>query len=220
MLNFAWNLIQTEKFNCSLIRITLTLALIVTAYISDAQHIQYRDKKKPVANKTAETTETKTFPVPENTVKVLPVDTVTKPVAKIPEKKIVKDTVAKVNPVAKVKSAEVKDTSLQFTKTKSAFTMLPRPKKPYVEEQNMCDLMSRPEVAPTLPVVINNVSPEMVKMLKERYQGRLYSITGLNMFDQRLKFKLKICDRNLGKFRSEYLDNDGKVVTDPDFDYE
>jgi hypothetical protein len=213
VLKFAVNLIQTEKCNCSLIKITLTLAFVVAAFISDAQHIQYRDKKKPAANKTAEPTQDKTVPLPDNTIKIIPADTAAKPVAKIPEKKIVKDTVKKA-------VAGIKDTSFQLTKTKSAFTMNPRPKKPYVEEQNMCDLMSRPEVAPTLPVVINNVSPEMVKMLKERYQGRLYSITGLNMFDQRLKYKLKICDRNMGKFRSEYLDKDGNVVTDPDFDYE
>ena len=161
----------------------------MTAYMAGAQHIQYRDKKKPVA-KATELSEDKTMPVPARTV------------AKVDKKKMVNDT------------------SLTLTKTKAAFTMNPRPKKPYVEEQNMCDLMSRPEVAPTLPVVINNVSPEMVKMLKERYKGKLYSITGLNMFDQRLKYKLKICDRNLGKFRSEYLDKDGNVITDPDFDYD
>ena len=60
----------------------------------------------------------------------------------------------------------------------------------------------------------------MIKMLKERYKGRLYSITGLNMIDQRLKFKLKLCDKNNAKFRSEYLDKDGNIVTDPDFDYD
>lgn len=213
MFNFAGNLIQAEKFYYSLIRITLTLVLLSAAFFSDAQHIQYRDKKKPVATKTDAPAETRSVPVPDHTVKVTPPDTSSKPVAKIPEKKIIKDTIVK--PIA-----QVKDTSSQLTIKKAAFTMNPRPKKPYVEEQNMCDLMSRPEVAPTLPVVINNVAPEMVKMLKERYKGRLYSITGLNMFDQRLKFKLKICDRNMGKFRSEYLDKDGNVVTDPDFDYE
>ena len=84
-------------------------------------------------------------------------------------------------------------------------TIDPPQKKPYVEEQNMCNLTSRPGVASQLPLIINKISPEMVKMLKERYTGRLYSITGLNMIDQRLKFKLKICDKDNGKFRSEYL---------------
>ncbi len=95
-----------------------------------------------------------------------------------------------------------------------------RPRKPYIEEQNMCNLLSDPGVAPQLPLVINKVSPELVKMLKERYSGRLYSITGLNMIDERLKFKLKICDKNNGKFRSEYLDKDGNVINDPDMGYE
>lgn len=182
--------------------------MIITGYTSGAQHIQYRDKKKPVANKSGGGGDNANIPVPDNTVKVTRPDTTSKPIAVVVPKK---DTIAK--PVA-----IVKDTSSGFTKTKAAFTLNPRPKKPYVEEQNMCDLMSRPEVAPTLPLVINNVSPEMVQMLKARYKGKLYSITGLNMMDPRLKFKLKICDQNLGKFRSEYLDKDGKVVTDPDFD--
>jgi hypothetical protein len=182
----------------ALIKIALTFLLIISVYFSDAQHIQYRDKKKPVANKTDGGSGSTPVPVPDNTVKVTPPpkDTIVKPVA--------------------IKQ----DTSRNFIKTRAAFTLNPRPKKPYVEEQNMCDLMSRPEVAPTLPLVINKVAPEMVAMLKARYKGRLYSITGLNMRDERLKFKLKVCDRNLGKFRSEYLDKDGNVVTDPDFDYD
>lgn len=186
-----------------MIRITVTLIVLFSCYTSVAQHIQYRDKKKPVANKTGDAP-ANNIPVPDNTVKITP------PVVVV-QKVIPKDTVVK--PVA-----IIKDTTSTLIKSKAAFTLNPRPKKPYVEEQNMCDLMSRPEVAPTLPLVINNVSPEMVKMLKERYKGRLYSITGLNMLDERLKFKLKICDRDQAKFRSEYLDKDGNVVTDPDFD--
>ncbi|MDB5225895.1 MAG: hypothetical protein JWN78_88 [Bacteroidota bacterium] len=189
-------------------KILFSLLFVISFTSSFAQHIQYRDKKKPVANKTDGGSGSTPIPVPDNTVKVTP----PKPVV-VEEKKIIpKDTIEK--PVA-IKE----DTSQSFTKTKTAFTMNSRPKKPYVEEQNYCDLLSRPELAPQLPIVINNVTPEMVKMLKERYKGRLYSITGLNMFDQRLKYKLKICDKNNGKFRSEYLDKDGNVVTDPDFDY-
>jgi hypothetical protein len=178
-----------------MIRIAFSFLLIIFFSSSFAQHIQYRDKKKPAA-KTNPPSENNTVPVPDNTVKVLPPDTTIKPVA--------------------IKQ----DTSKSLIKTKAAFTMNPRPKKPYVEPQNMCDLMSKPEVAPTLPLVINNVAPEMVKMLKARYKGKLYSITGLNMRDERLKYKLKICDRNLGKFRSEYLDKDGNVINDPDCDYD
>ncbi len=100
--------------------------------------------------------------------------------------------------------------------TSKAFAMNPLPKKIYVEEQNYCNLLSDPKSAPNLPLVINKVSVEMVKNLKERYTGHLYSITGLNMIDKRLKYKLKICDKNNGKFRSEYLDQDGNIIKDPD----
>lgn len=168
-----------------MIRSVLVIFLCISFNFSFAQHIQYRDKKKPVAK--TEDPVPQPIPVPDKTIKITP-------------------------PVA--------DSIKTFTKSRGAFTMNKKPKKPYVEEQNMCNLMSLPEIAPTLPIVINKVSSEMVAMLKARYEGRLYSITGLNMIDERLKFKLKICDKDNGKFRSEYLDKDGKVVNDPDLDYD
>lgn len=178
-----------------LVRVILTFLLIASVYFSEAQHIQYRHKLTPV-KKSNSTGESNPVPVPDNKVKTIPADTTTKPFVVI------------------------HDTSKAFKKNKAALTMNPRPKKPYVEDQNMCDLMSKPEVAPTLPLIINNVSDDMVKMLKARYKGRLYSITGLNMRDERLKFKLKVCDRDQAKFRSEYLDKDGNIINDPDFDYD
>lgn len=113
-----------------------------------------------------------------------------------------------------------KDTSKAFKKSNAALNMNPRPKKPYVEDHNICNLVSGPNQAPQLPLIINNVSPKMIALLKERYKGRLYSITGLNMIDIRLKFKLKLCDKDNAKFRSEYLDEEGNVINDPDFDYD
>ena len=92
-------------------------------------------------------------------------------------------------------------------------------KKKYIEPQNYCDLLSNPRSASKLPLLINRISPEMVKILKVRYAGRLYSITALNMIDERLKYKLKICDKDNGKFRSEYLDKDANIVNDPSLDY-
>lgn len=198
------NLVFNKK---GLMRIALNLLLILTSYVSLAQHIQYRDKRKPVAkespapesNPTPENNpprESNPIPPPEITMKIMPVDTLYKPV------------------VLK------KDTSKIISISRVIFIKNSRPRKPYIEEQNMCNLLSDPAVAPQLPLIINKVSPEMVKMLKERYAGHLYSITGLNMMDERLKFKLKICDRNNGKFRSEYLDKDGNVIDDPNLGYE
>lgn len=175
-----------------MIKFVFAILVCLSFNSSIAQHIQYRDKKKPVA-KTVDPLP-QPVPVTDKTIKVTPVDTITQTV--------------------------VKEDTTKLIKSRAAFTMNPRPKKPYVEEQNMCNLLSRPELAPQLPIVINKVSPEMVAMLKKRYEGRLYSITGLNMFDERLKYKLKICDKDNGKFRSEYLDKDAHVVNDPDFDYQ
>ncbi len=104
-------------------------------------------------------------------------------------------------------------------KSQNTDAIVKPPNKADVEEQYMCNFLSRPDVAPQLPIVINNVSPEMVKNLKEKYEGRLYSITTLNMTDDRLKYKLKICDKDNGKFRSEYLDIDGNVINNPNLEY-
>lgn len=184
--------------------------MLISVYQCGAQHIQYRDKKKPVPAKSGGGS-TETVAVPDRNIKVTPPDT-TKQEPPVVQKIVPPDT-------AKPVLAMV-DTSNGFIKNKAAFTMNPRPKKPYVEEQNVCNLVSRPELAPQLPLIINNVKPEMIKLLKERYKGRLYSITGLNMIDERLKFKLKICDKDNAKFRSEYLDKDAKIVNDPDLDYD
>src|SRR5665811_2188148 len=114
-----------------LIRITITLLLIIAGNISVAQHIQYRDKKKPVNTKNSSAPEKKLIPVTANTIKIIPVDTIAKPV-------FIKE-----------------DTSKAFTKSRAAFTMNPRPKKNYVEDQNMCNLLSQPELAPQLLSLIH-----------------------------------------------------------------
>lgn len=75
-------------------------------------------------------------------------------------------------PHVPIDTVAVTEDSGKAFKSQAAITMNSRPKKPYVEEQNMCNLMSRPGVAPQLLLTIN----EMVKMLKERYTGRLYGI--------------------------------------------
>jgi hypothetical protein len=192
----------------------------MTVINTEAQHIQYRDKKKPVAKQPdGGTAQAQTAPLPDKTIVTTPphVDTVPKPVVaekkvEIPLKKVIPvDTASK--PVAKLDTGSARI-------SKAAFTLNPRPRKPWIEEQNVCNLLSKPELAPQLPLIINNVKPEMVKLIKERYKGRLYSITGLNMMDERLKYKLKICDKDNAKFRSEYLDKDGNVVKDPGLYYD
>lgn len=209
-------------------QVTLLILFLATVYFSNAQHIQYRDKRKPVENKSDGVPKDNPVPTPENKITAKPQDSVAKPVVIIPEKKaIVKDTVAKIFPPEEKKIIPVTPLpkpaiSIADTVAKKAeFIKKPKLKKPYVEEQNMCNLSSlRPEFAAQLPVVINKVTPEMLKFIKEKYIGRLYSITGLNMIDARLKYKLKICDSDNGKFRSEYLDKDGNVVKDPALDYD
>ena len=158
-----------------------TLFFICIHSYSFAQHIQYRDKAKPLPARKS-----------ENVIIEPPVKNIV-----VPEKPpIITDTI-----------------------TKSKTTIYTRVNKKMPELITGCKLSSPPGQVSQLPVIINNVSPEMVAKLKERYKGRLYSITGLNMIDVRLKLKLKICDNDGGKFRVEYLDKDGNVVNDPNLDY-
>lgn len=160
--------------------ITILVFIVIHSY-SFAQHIQYRDKAKPL------------------------------PAAKsvnVPQEPVVK------NIVVQEKIPVITDT---ISKRKTATYVRENKKMP--ELITGCKLSSPPGQASQLPVIINNVSPEMVAKLKERYKGRLYSITGLNMIDVRLKLKLRICDNDGGNFRIEYLDKDGNVVHDAKLDY-
>lgn len=160
----------------------VTLFFICIHFYSFAQHIQYRDKAKPLPAAKSVTVS------PEPPVKI--------PVV-VPDKTPVStDTISKRKTTAYI-----------------------RENKKMPELITGCKLTPPPGQASQLPIVINNVSPEVVAKLKERYKDRLYSITGLNMIDVRLKLKLRICDVDGGKFRIEYLDKDGNKVNDPNLDY-
>ncbi len=175
-------------------KLLLLLFFIGAVYSSNAQHIQYRDKKKPVENKSEGAPKDNPAPVPvPEKITQKPVDSVVKPVVILPEKKtIIKDTIAEILPPVEKKIIPIPPVTkpaivpADTAAAKAEFKKKPKFKKPYVEEQNMCNLSSlRPELAAQLPLVINKVTPEMQKFIKERYVGRLYSITGLNMIDKR-----------------------------------
>lgn len=181
-----------------MIKVAFALILLLSSNFLFAQHIQYREKAIPVpatnANNGAERPN-----VPPATPKstVLPNES---------------------KPVPAVKPAE-KPEEISAVKSRVALNFNSKATKKPTELITDCFLSGRADRLPKLPLVINDVSPEMVAKLKERYKGRLYSITALNMTDVRLKYKLRICDKDMGKFRVEYLDEHGNVVNDPSLDY-
>lgn len=115
-------------------------------------------------------------------------------------------------PVAAISKTQKTDTSISKNEPIKIKRKMP-------ELITGCKLSSDTDKVAKLPIVINDVPAEVVAKLKERYKNRIYSITGLNMLDVRLKLKLRICDKDGDKFRIEYLDKDGNVVKDPNLDY-
>jgi len=80
-----------------------------------------------------------------------------------------------------------------------------------------CDFTSDPDKVPQLPYVTNYVEPEIVKFLKEKYKGRLYSITGLvSNVPNEQHFKLRVCKK--GKLEPEYVNEKGIVIENPTLD--
>jgi hypothetical protein len=173
------------------------LLFMLTALCISAQHIQYRDKKKPEIATPAGSGVSNS------------------------SKEIIKPPVKETKPVA-IQPKPAKDTTNSFSSSSiSRNANLPGviKNKKMPELITGCNLSAPPDKMPQLPIVINDVAPELVAKLKERYKNRIYSITGLNMIDVRLKLKLKICDKDGAKFRIEYLDKDGNIVNDPNLDY-
>ena len=178
----------------------LVLILLGTCcQFSFAQHIQYRHKI-----------------ILENTTTTPPVQQpviVSKPTVKP------KEIIPENKPVVKEKETPEDVTAVSFSKAGEITGSINRVKKQMPELITGCKLSSDPDKVAQLPIVINEVLPEMIAKLKQRYKGRLYSVTGLNMIDARLKMKLKICDKDGGKFRIEYLNKEGDIINDPNLDY-
>jgi hypothetical protein len=113
-------------------------------------------------------------------------------------------------------TVETKDT-FKFA-GKNTYKTLILPKKRKIDEMiTECDFTSDPDKVPQLPYVTNYVDSEIVKVLKEKYKGRLYSITGLvsNVKDEQ-HFKLRVCKK--GKLEPEYVNEKGIVIENPTLD--
>jgi hypothetical protein len=69
-----------------------------------------------------------------------------------------------------------------------------------------------PGIAGSIPILITYVPPELVLKLREKYQGRLYSIAGIKIDDKTHKYKLRICAGEEVEYA--YADEEGNIITE------
>ena len=93
---------------------------------------------------------------------------------------------------------------------------IPKKKKNSNELITECDFTSQPDKVPQLPYTTNLVDPAMIKKLKAKYEGRLYSITAIEAGNNQQNYKLRVCIK--GKLQIEYVNEDGKEIDDPTLD--
>ena len=108
------------------------------------------------------------------------------------------------SPAPEIKKDTVKEILVETPKTK---------KRNANELITECDFTSHPDKVPQLPYTTNLVDPGMKKRLKEKYEGRLYSITAIEAGNNQQNYKLRVCIK--GKLQIEYVNEDGKVIDDP-----
>jgi hypothetical protein len=67
-----------------------------------------------------------------------------------------------------------------------------------------------PGIAGSIPILITYVPGELVLKLREKYQGRLYSIAGIKVDDKTHKYKLRICAGEEVEYA--YADEEGNII--------
>ncbi len=78
-------------------------------------------------------------------------------------------------------------------------------KPAYINYKDMC-----PGRSAELPILNNYVPELVVKTLKQKYKGYLYSITSIKLAENLFKFKVSVC--NEGITRIEFVDEAGLIV--------
>ena len=172
-------------------KIIFTLVFILSCNFLFAQYIHYSDKRN--INKAAPASNSmqapvQASPITKDTVIITLRDTV-KQVVRDTVKIIVKDTV------------RIRDTVIiRDTVRLPADTII------YHEWPDKC-----PGLSGATPVLTNYVPKEMVLKLTEIYKGYLYSISSIKVANNKLEYKLKVCENGVIKF--EYADENGNIIS-------
>lgn len=67
-----------------------------------------------------------------------------------------------------------------------------------------------PGLSGAVPVLLNYIPKEIVPKLTEIYKGHLYSISSIKVDNNKLEYKLKVCEN--GAIRFEYADENGNII--------
>lgn len=174
-------------------RIFFTIVLVVTANCLFAQYVHYSDTRN--INSKNQRSEAAPKPVP-NIIKQIIKDTVRDTV-----KIMVHDTVRVV----------VRDTirliARDTVKIVVHDTLRVAPDKVvYHKWPDRC-----PGLSGAVPVLTNYVPKEIVPKITEIYKGHLYSITSIKVANNKLNYKLKVCEN--GEIKFEYADENGDIIT-------
>ena len=177
-------------------KIFFTLFLIATGNILFAQYVHYSDKRNINNTKAAETISPKLTQDPNSkvirdTVKVVVKDTV-KVMVKDTLKIVVHDTLKVI--VSDTIEIVIHDT-VNVCPTETVYHKWP----------DRC-----PGLSGAIPVLSNYVAPEMVLKLTEIFKGHLYSISSSKNANNKLRYKLKVCEKGVIKF--EYADENGNII--------
>lgn len=67
-----------------------------------------------------------------------------------------------------------------------------------------------PALSGSIPVLANFVPQELIPKLTEFFKGHLYSITSIKVADNKIQYKLKVCEN--GEIKTEYADESGNLI--------
>jgi hypothetical protein len=67
-----------------------------------------------------------------------------------------------------------------------------------------------PALSGSIPVLTNYVPKELIPKLTEFFKGHLYSITSIKVAENKMQYKLKVCEN--GEIKIEYADESGDLI--------
>jgi len=169
-------------------KIVLIILFIISGNSLFAQYLHYSDKRN-ISNSAPAAKATQAVPRPatKDTIIIKERDTV-KQVVRDTIKIIVRDTI------------RIRDTIIiRDTVTLPADTII------YHQWPDKC-----PGLSGATPVLTNYVAKEIVLKLTEIYKGHLYSISSIKVANNKLGYKLKVCEN--GEIKFEYADEHGEII--------
>lgn len=174
-------------------RIIFTLLFIIAGNSLFAQYIHYSDKRKLTTR--TEQAQLPARPASNPSPRIIS-DTVRDTV-----KVIVRDTVR----VVVRDTVKIKDTVRLTDTIRVVIRDTIRSAPVYHKWPDRC-----PGLSGAVPVLTNYVPKEIIPKLTEIFKGHLYSITSIKVANNKLNYKMKVCED--GQIKFEYADENGELL--------